>query len=159
MIISVGPKGEEMIALEQVFDRVEFDVEAGKIAEFVHASFVEDPVHTSTSAAHERGLAGIAATPTHTVVAGHYRDQRAMVAQLGLDLARVVVGSVRWRYVRPLVSGDHLVGTRMVVSDEQRPNSHGGTMRLVTLDTEYTDPAGATVVRVREVIIERPAPA
>jgi hypothetical protein len=140
-----------------VVDRVEFTVEAGKIGEFVRATHTVDPVHTDDATTASAGLAGWAATATHVVVAGHHRDQRAMVAHLGLELSRVVVGSVRWSYARPLVAGDHLVGTRRVVGDERRAGRDGTPRRLVTLDTEYVDGTGATVVRTREVIIERGA--
>jgi acyl dehydratase len=146
-----------MTATDLILDRVEFTVDGGKIGEFVRATLTADPVHTDDEAAATAGFAGRAATPTHVVVAGHYRDQQAMVAGLGLDLARVVVGSVRWSYARPLVAGDHLVGTRRVVADERRDGRLGGSMRLVTLETEYVDASAKPVVWTREVIIERGA--
>jgi hypothetical protein len=129
-----------------VVDTVTVDVEAGKVAEFVRATQAEDPAHS------ERGLA----TATHVVVAGHQRDQRAFVLALGLDLPRVVVGSAHWSYARPLVVGDRLVGTRRVVADETREGGTG-TLRMVTLETEWAAPGGDVVVRQREVLVERPA--
>jgi hypothetical protein len=127
-------------------DVVELEVERGKVLEMVRATHALDPAHT------ERGLA----TATHVVVAGHHRDQRGVVEGLGLELARIVVGSVGWTYARPLVVGDHLVGTRTVVADDTREGS-GGTLRLVTLETAWTDPRGQVVVTQREVLVERPA--
>jgi acyl dehydratase len=149
--------GEADTAIGLVVDEVVFDVERGKIGEFVRATGVQDPVHRSPDAARAAGLPDIAATATHVVVAGHHRDQLAFVRALGLDLARVVVGSVRWEYERPLVAGDRLRGVREVVGDERKTNRKGGTLRLVTLRTEYRDAADAAVVRVLETIIERPA--
>jgi acyl dehydratase len=143
------------ISEPRVLDQVEFRVEAGKIREFVRATFAEDPVHTSAEVAHGAGYPAELATATHVVVAGHYRDQQAMIAALGLSLERVVVGSVSWQYLRPVVSGDRLRGTRRVVSDEQREGKRGGSMRMVTLETEYLDDGDEPVVRVREVLIER----
>jgi acyl dehydratase len=140
---------------DQVLDRVEFSVEVGKIAELARATCATDPVHLDDHAARGAGFSALAATPTYVVVAGHYRDQAAMVTALGLDLQRVMVGSVRWTYARPLVAHDHLVGTRRVVSDEPRPSRDGSLLRLVTLETEYVDQVGTTVAWVREVIIER----
>jgi hypothetical protein len=128
-----------------VVDRVEFDVEQGKVLEFARATLASDTAHR------DAGLA----TATHVVVAGHHRDQRALVGRLGMDLARVVVGSVGWEYERALVVGDHLVGVRTVVADETR-SGRAGTLRLVTLETEYADAAGVLVVRQREVLVERP---
>ncbi|MFD4972441.1 MaoC family dehydratase N-terminal domain-containing protein [Streptomyces sp. NPDC058424] len=139
----------------EVVDQVAFDVESGKIREFARATFVEDPVHTDRAAAREAGFDDVPATPTHVVVAGHQRDQRAFVERLGLALERVVVGSVRWRYLRPLLAGDSLHGVRRVVRDERREGKRGGSMRMVTLETEYVDAEGAPVVRQLEVLIER----
>ena len=117
------------------------------------------PCTPAADAARAAGFAAEAATATYVVAAGHYRDQRALLTALGLDLARVVVGSVSWLYERPLVAGDELRGTRRVVSDERREGKRGGSMRLVTLETEYLDAAGSTVTRVQELLIERGASA
>lgn len=127
-----------------VVDRVSFTVEQGKVLELVRATGASDPAHR------DEGLA----TATHVVVAAHHRDQQGFLDALGLDIARVVVGSVSWDYDRPLRVGDRLVGTRTVVADETRAG-RSGTNRLVTLETEYADPAGAVVVRQREVLVER----
>lgn len=139
----------------QVIDTVHFAVEAGKVREFARATFTESPVHTDADAARRAGYSGIPATATHSVVSGHYRDQRAFVDALGMTLERVVVGSVEWTYYRPLVVGDSLVGTRRVVDDAVKEGKRGGSMRVVTLETDYTDATGATVLSQREQIIER----
>jgi hypothetical protein len=128
-------------------DIVELDVERGKVLEMVRATGALSPDHL------QRGLA----TATHVVVASHHRDQREFIERLGLDLARVVVGSVRWTYARPLVVGDHLVGTRTVVDDESRAGS-GGNLRLVTMETAWVDRDGEVAVTQREVLVERPTP-
>src|SRR5881296_3146757 len=120
-----------------VVDTVRFDVERGKIREFARATGAADLVHTDRREAQAHGHADVLATATHVVVSGHYRDQRAVVAALGLDLRRVVVGSTAWEYARPLRASDTLTGTRKVVGDETREGTRGGTMRLVTLETEY----------------------
>jgi acyl dehydratase len=133
-------------------DEVVIDVECGKIREFVRACAVADPVHTDSVAAHEAGFPDVLATANHVVVVGHQRDQQAFVTALGLDITRVVVGSVGWTYERPLVAGDRLRATRRVVSDVTKANS----MRLVTLETTFLDTNEQVAVRQREVLIERP---
>jgi len=135
-------------------DEVTFDVEQGKILEFARATFARDPVHVSEAAAQTAGFAAIPATPTHVVVAGHHRDQRGFVDKLGLAFERVVVGSVKWSYRRPLLAGDRLHGVRRVVDDRRR-----GALRIVTLETDYVDAVGESVVLVRETLIERGADA
>jgi acyl dehydratase len=140
-----------------VVDEVAFDVERGKIREFARATGAVDAVHTDRAAAAQRGHDDVLATATHVVVAGHHREQKAFVAALGLDIRRVVVGSAAWEYLRPLRAGDSLTGVRRVVADETKAGNSGGTLRLITLLTDYTDHHGALVIRQREVLIERGA--
>lgn len=137
-----------------VVDEVAFDVERGKIAEFARATGSRDRVHTDRGEASRRGLADVAATATHVVVAGHHRSQAAMLEKLGLELRRVVVGSTSWQYERPLLAGDSVTGRRVVVGDEVKRTA-AGDMRVVTLETEYCDGPGKVAVRQREVIIEK----
>jgi acyl dehydratase len=141
-----------------VVDEVDLDVERGKIREFARATHTQDPVHTDVDAARAAGFDSVLATPTHVVVAGHYRDQADFVRTLGLDIERVVVGGVRWHYERPLQAGDTLHATRRLVGDDLKEGSRGGSMRLLTLETEYVDDSGQVVVRVVETILERGAP-
>ncbi|MBY4573366.1 acyl dehydratase [Gordonia paraffinivorans] len=143
------------LAPGDILDEVSFEVEAGKIREFARSTHVTDPVHTDPRAAADAGFTAVAATPTHVVVAGHHRNQQEFVDALGMDIKRIVVGSVSWDYTRPLVAGDRLTGTRRVASDETKQGKRGGTMRLVTLETVWADPAGQAAVTQREVLIER----
>ncbi|AJE87308.1 MaoC domain-containing protein dehydratase [Streptomyces albus] len=138
-----------------VVDRVAFEVERGKIREFARATFAEDPVHTDQSLSLGAGFPDVLATGTHVVASGHQRDQRGFVEKLGLELSRVVVGSVSWHYRRPLACGDALRATRRVVDDRTRESRGGGSLRLVTLETEFLDQAGEVAVTQREVLIER----
>ena len=149
----VAPAG----AAGDVVDVVTFDVERGKVREFARATFAESPVHTEQDAAAAAGWSDVLATPTHVVVSTHYRNQQEWVDRLGLDLSRVVMGSASWHYFRPVQAGDLLTGTRRVVADESKAGSRGH-LRVVTLETEYRDAAGAIVVTQRDVVIERPRP-
>jgi acyl dehydratase len=135
-------------------DQVELPVERGKIREFTRSTATTDPVHTDSQAAIAAGFAGIPATATYCVATGHYRDQAAFVEKLGMAIARVVVGSVSWRYLRVIVEGDVLTATRRVESDDRRVG-RSGPMRMVTLATEFTVRSGEVVLVQREVLIER----
>jgi len=138
-----------------IVDRVQFDVERGKILEFARATGASDPAHTDPEAASQRGFSAPLATATHLVVAGQYRDARAAVTLLGMEYSRVVVGSTMWEYDRPLIAGDRLTGVRRIIADETKAGSRGGNMRLVTLETDFTDDQGLRVARQREVLIEK----
>ncbi|MET0197084.1 MAG: MaoC family dehydratase N-terminal domain-containing protein, partial [Rhodococcus fascians] len=82
-------------------------------------------------------------------------DQKAFVKSLGLAIERIVVGSVEWKYSRPLAAGDRITGTRRVVDDTTKEGKRGGSMRLVTLETQWVDQADCLVIAQREVLIER----
>lgn len=138
-----------------IVDEVAFDVERGKISEFVRATGAQDLAHTERREAQRRGLPDVAATATHVVVAGHHRSQSAMLETLGLELARVVVGGTSWEYSRPLVAGDALTGRRVVIGDETKSTSSGSTLRIITLQTDYRDQGGLVAVRQQETILER----
>jgi acyl dehydratase len=136
-------------------DEVVIDIERGKIGEFVRATAVTDRVHTDAEAAAAAGFAALPATATHVVVTGHQRDQHAFVHALGLDITRVVVGSVSWTFERPLVAGDRLTARRTVVDDGTKVTRSGTTNRLVTLETAFVTSEGEVAARQREVLIER----
>jgi acyl dehydratase len=141
----------------QLVDEVELPVERGKIREFARATFTADPVHTNESVALAAGFAGVPATATYSVGVGHYRDQAAFVARLGMSISRIVVGSVSWSYLRVLLEGDVLTATRVVESDENRVGK-SGPMRVVTLVTRFVDQRGDLALVQREVLIERGTP-
>jgi len=123
----------------QLVDEFSFAVEAGKVREFARA--IMDPSSEGVPL-------------TFSVVAGHHRDAQAAVIKLGLDIKKVVVGEVEWSYERPLAVGDQLSGRRVVADVKTREGSRGGTMTLVTLETEFRDAAGEIALRQREVLIE-----
>lgn len=140
-----------------VVDDVDIVVERGKIKEFARATRADDPVHHDLDAAARRGYGDLLATATHVVVTGHVRDQAGFVKALGLDIRRVVVGSVSWRYERPVTAGDQLNAVRRVVADERLESRNGGTMRRITMATEFRDHVGHLVVTQTEQLIERAA--
>ncbi len=140
-----------------ILDSTAFEVESCKVMEFAKATGATDPVHTDVGAAHRAGFTTAPAPPPPTVVAGHHRDQKQFVKDLGLAIERIVVGSVEWEYARPLMVGDSLTGHRRVVSDTTREGKRGGLMRLVTLETAWVDADGDTALTQRETLIERGA--
>jgi acyl dehydratase len=142
----------DLIGVE--IDHVDFPVEEGKIREFVLAVGNADPVHLDREAARAAGHPSIPAPPTFSVVASHWRDQGAMVARLGLDLGRIVVGEVQWEYHAPVYAGDRLSGTRTVRDVSQRAGRRGGTMTMITIETELHNQRGELAVRQRDLIIE-----
>ena len=118
-----------------VIDHVDFPIEAGKVREFAIA--VGDPDTESLPL-------------TFATVASHWRDQAAMVALLGLDIRRVVVGGSEWEYHEPVAVGDRLAGQR-VVTDVVVKES-GST--FITLETALHRADGQLAITQRDTVIE-----
>lgn len=128
-----------------VVDSVSFPVEEGKLREFAIASG-GDP---------DAVLAAAVLPPTFAAVAGHWRDQAAMVDALGLDIRRVVVGGSEWEHRAPAWIGDRLTGDRVVTGVERKASG----MLLLTLTTTLRRARDGEVAIVqRDTIIETPAP-
>jgi acyl dehydratase len=124
-----------------VIDAVDFPVEEGKLREFAHAV----------------GDGDARAVPlTFATVAGHWRDQAAMVKLLELDLARVVVGGSEWEYHAPVAIGDRLRGARVVTAVKRKPGA-SGELTLITVETHLHRGDGALAVVQRDTVIELPA--
>lgn len=128
------------VAVGLVVDEVDFPVEEGKVREFALAAGDED----------------VTSVPlTFAAVAGHWRDQAAMVGQLGLDIRKVVVGASEWEHHAPVAVGDRLRGPRVLtaIDRKERPN---GTMVLLTLESRLAKPDGTLAVVQRDTVIELP---
>jgi hypothetical protein len=125
-----------------VVDSVSFPVEEGKVREFVIASGGDPDVV----------LAAAVLPPTFAAVAGHWRDQAAMVRVLDLDIRRVVVGASEWEYGASAWIGDRLSGDRVVTDVEVKTSG----MLLITLTTTLRKDDGEVAVTQRDTIIQLP---
>jgi hypothetical protein len=123
-----------------VVDEVEFPVEEGKLRELARAVGV---------------TSGDGVPLTFTAVAGHWRDQAAMVELLGLELRRIVVGGSEWEYHARVEVGDRLRGRR-IVTDVQQKEGARGTMTILTLETRFHRQDGELAVVQRDTVIELP---
>lgn len=123
-----------------VIDEVSFPVEEGKLREFALAV----------------GGGPLDEVPlTFAAVAGHWRDQAAMVQRLGLDLPKVVVGSSEWEYHAAVAIGDRLDGQRVLAAIEHKQRENG-TMAMLTLETRLRRADGELAIVQRDVVIELP---
>jgi hypothetical protein len=131
-----------------VIDEVDFPVEAGKVREFMFAVAGTDGVGGSASDVDQAPL-----PLTFATVAGHWRDQAAMVELLGLDLPRIVVGGSEWEYHAPVRVGDRLRGRRVVKAVAEREGA-SGPMTIITLETRLHRGDGQLSIVQRDTVIE-----
>jgi hydroxyacyl-ACP dehydratase HTD2-like protein with hotdog domain len=123
-----------------LIDEVEFPVEEGKVREFTIAVGIGDPDSVPM---------------TFSTVAGHWRDQAAMVRMLDLELPRIVVGAAEWEYHAPVTIGDRLRGRRIVTAVDVKQGARGA-MTVITLETRFHRGDGELAVTQRDTVIELP---
>jgi acyl dehydratase len=139
--------------------RIAFPVERSKLAELSKAFGDGDPVWYDPEAARAAGFAGIPTPPTVTVLMDHWREGGvgALVETVGLEMARVLHGEAAWEYLVPVRGGDELDARAVVKDVTTREGKRGGTMTLVTIDTEFTNQRGELAVRRTDTLIQREA--
>jgi hypothetical protein len=123
-----------------LIDEVDFPVEEGKVREFTIAVGSGDPRSVPM---------------TFSTVAGHWRDQAAMVRLLDLDLPRIVVGGAEWEYHAPVTVGERLHGRRVVTAVDTKQGARGA-MTVITLETRFHRGDGELAVVQRDTVIELP---
>lgn len=138
---------------------VRFPLDRSKLAELARAFHDQDPAWYDEAAASAAGFHGVPAPPTVGVLADHWRKDGllAFATIAGLDVERVLHGEVAWEYLRPLRMGDELTATSTVSDIAKREGRRGGTMTLVTVETDFVDQRGELALRRRDVLIEREA--
>ncbi|MBU4464487.1 MAG: MaoC family dehydratase N-terminal domain-containing protein [Actinobacteria bacterium] len=120
-----------------------------KVREFARAVFADDPRHVDPAAAQALGYADVVAPPTFAMV---IQDQTLQILlaepDSGITLERTIHAEQRFRYTRPIVAGDELVG-RLSVTGVRAI----GKGAMVTSEAEITDAAGQHVVTATSVLL------
>lgn len=135
----------------RVFPPTTYLVGREKVREFAHAVRSANPLHHDVETARAAGFADVVAPPTFTTVL----EGRAMLRVLdtpgtGLEPSRVVHGSEKIEYTRPIVAGDAL-STTLTINDvtERAGNS------ILTMVCDIRDESGASVATVTSTVLHR----
>jgi acyl dehydratase len=124
-------------------------VERGKIMEFARAILDENPVYFEEDAP---------APPTFTMATAHWPTAGggggAKLADLGLDLLRVLHAGQEYEYLGEIKAGDKLT-SRSVISDvSEKEGKRGGTMTFITSETTFTNQRGEDVLKSRTILVQ-----
>jgi acyl dehydratase len=120
-----------------------------KVREFARAVFADDPQHLDPAAARALGYADVVAPPTFAMVVQDQTLQQLLAQpDSGIALQNVLHAEQRFRYTRPIVAGDELVGTLSVTG----VRAIGGNA-MVTSQAEIRDAAGEHVVTATSVLV------
>ncbi len=119
-----------------------FQVGRQKVGEYSRAVQDDHPAHFQAAAAGELGPDAVLASLTFVAVAGR-QVQLDMFKRfdVGINLARVIHRDQKFRFHRPLVSGDKLYFDSYL---DSMIESHGTV--IVELRSEVTDDAGEPVI-------------
>ena len=120
-----------------------------KVREFARAVFATDPQHTDPEAARALGYADVVAPPTFAIVIQDVALQQLLAEpDSGIVLERSIHAEQRFRYTRPIVAGDELIG-RLKVTGVRAV----GKGAMVTSEADITDAAGSHVVTATSILL------
>ncbi|MGW2747457.1 FAS1-like dehydratase domain-containing protein [Streptomyces sp. NPDC001450] len=130
-----------------------YEVGREKIREFAEAVGEANPVYTDPEAAKAFGHPDVIAPPTF-VFAITYRAAAAVIEdpQLGLDYSRVVHGSQKFAYTRPVRVGDRLTVTSTIEGIKSLAGND-----VLDICGEVHDEAGEHVVTAWTKLVARAA--
>jgi len=134
-----------------------FDVEKGRIYDFVNAIEDPNPVYRDEASALAAGYPGIMAPPTYAIsLCDEEGNTQFMLSELGIPMGQILHGEQEFEYHKPLRPGQSYT-TRSRVSHAVDKLGRSGPIVLVTLTTEVFDAQGVPCVRCRKVIVVRNA--
>lgn len=134
------------------FPSLTFAVERGKIKEFAMAVNDPNPVYYDREKAREQGYRDIIAPPTFGTVIDYWggMDFMKMCVFLQVNPVMVLHGEQEYEYFGEINPGDEITATTVVSGCQEKKN-----MYVLTMDTDYVNQRGETVMKCRHTIIER----
>jgi acyl dehydratase len=131
-----------------------WEVEAGKMREFVQAIGDDNPIFLSKEEAIKRGYIDIPAPCTFVTVLMNWTGVvKSVLTSLGTGA--VVHGEEEYEYLNQIYPGDVLNGNTKVVSVLEKAGK-SGVMNFITVETEFNNQNNEKVIKVRSLLIERP---
>ena len=131
-----------------------WEVEKGKIREFVQAVGDSNRIFVSKEEAIRDGYSDIPAPATFATVLMNWTGiVKPVLNRLGAGA--VVHGEQEYEYFKQIYTGDILSGTTKVVSVQEK-SGKSGVMNLITVETVFKNQNKEKVILVRSLLIERP---
>jgi acyl dehydratase len=136
-----------------VFPKHSMLVETGRLCFFAKAIGETDPVYTDEAAARAAGHRALPVPPTFLFCLEMERpDPFGWLAELGLDLGRILHGEQSFTYHAPCYAGDTLhFETKITDSYEKK----GGALLFIVKDAVVRNQDGAHVADLRTTLAQR----
>lgn len=134
-----------------------YEVQRNKIHELTTAIGDMNPIYHSREAAQEAGYPDVPISPTTPTMFSFWgnRQRGASLAEVGINVARVLHGEEEYEYLAPIYPNDVLTGTTRLIDGKTRQGSDGRSMDILTLETSYVNQHQQTVLKARTTIVVR----
>jgi acyl dehydratase len=138
------------------FPPYEFTVERGKIREFAKAIGDMNPLHHDLDAARAAGYPDLVAPLTFATAMDFWggNDFEELVRRLRMNPLFLLHGEQSYEYKGAICAGDTITARARVKRDVERKSSQGA-LRIVQLETTYTNQRGEEVLVATANILER----
>lgn len=134
-----------------------FEVEKGRIYDFVNAIEDPNPVYRYEEAAKAQGFEHIMVPPTYPIaLRGEKGDTQMMLEDMGIDMSQILHGQQEFEYFKPLRPGETYV-VQTTIKDIYFKEGRAGKMAFVVMENSYRDSANYLCVLARKTIIIRNA--
>jgi acyl dehydratase len=141
----------------QSFAPFTYEVERNKIHELTTAIGDENPIYHGREAAQAAGFPDVPLSPTSPTLFSHWatRQKGPGLADIGIDVRRILHGEEEYEYIAPIYPGDVLTGTTTLVDGKTRQGSGGRSMDILTTETRYVNQKNQHVLTTRTTIVVR----
>lgn len=141
----------------QSFAPFTYEVQRNKIHELTSAIGDNNPIYHSREAAQATGLPDVPLSPTTPTMFSFWGNRRrgASLADVGIDVRRVLHGEEAYEYLTLIFPGDLLTGTTTLIDGKTRQGSDGHAMDILTLETRYVNQHNQPVLNTRTTIVVR----
>lgn len=147
-------KLDDLIGLEM--KPFTFEVEKGKIREFVEAIGDTNPIYTDSDAAKSEGFERIPIPLTFLTAVDFWggADLLKILENYQMDPVRILHGEQNYEFIQEIYAGDVLTVTLKVVDVVVKQGSTGG-MDVITTENRYVNQMLELVAISRSVTIHR----
>ena len=132
------------------------EVERGKIRELALAIGDDNPIYQSKEAAQAEGYPDVPLYPTVPTMFALWGNTNMVdqLADLGINLMRVLHAEEEYEYLGSIYPGDKLTGVMKLVDAKSRQTPRG-SMDFLVIEIDYTNQHGGLVLKAREALIVR----
>ncbi|GER89098.1 hypothetical protein KDW_32600 [Dictyobacter vulcani] len=134
-----------------------YEVQRNKIHELTSAIGDPNPVYQSRENAQAAGFSDVPISPTTPTMFSFWgnRQRISSMAELGINVARILHGEEEYEYLAPIYPNDILTGTTTLVDGKTRQGSGGYSMDILTMETRYLNQHQQPVLNTRTIIVVR----